>query len=131
MSTQQASPYREEDAEARARLDAEQREELAEQARIQELSRRALAKEEKKEEKEEVPIQRSGWVTSAAAGLAIGAALGGVGWWATNDWSVFLAAPIVGIIIGVVVTGLWGKPEGKFIGPSKPIISTESLRDFF
>ncbi|MCL2779254.1 MAG: hypothetical protein FWD73_14760 [Polyangiaceae bacterium] len=138
MSTQ-ASPYREEDAEARAQLDAKlreelvekerlQREELAEQARLRELSRHALAKKEEKEEGEDT-IRRFGWVISAAVGLVVGAALGGVGWWATDDLSVLVLAPIVGIIFGVVVVGLWNKPEGKFLG-APPNKYGEGSHDF-
>ena len=109
------SPYREEDTEARAQFDAEQRDELAEQARLRELSRHALAKEE-------TPSRRFGMMISAAGGLVAGSILGGAVWWATDDWSVLLAAMIVGIIISVVVVGLWNKPEGKF-----PAVTDEHL----
>jgi len=106
------SPYREEDAEARARLDAEQREELAEQARLRKLSRNALKNENVNNEN--APPRRFRMVPAISKGSVVGAILGGVGWWVTDDWFFIVAAAITGIIGSVVVFGLWNKPEGKF-----------------
>ncbi|MCL2779255.1 MAG: hypothetical protein FWD73_14765 [Polyangiaceae bacterium] len=122
MSTQE-SPYREEDAEARAQLDAELREararleaklreELAEQARLRKLSRHALDNENAVENDNE-PRRQFRWDIAIGTGAIAGAALGGVGWWATDDLSVLVVAPIVGVIFGVFFAGLWNKP-GKF-----------------
>jgi hypothetical protein len=132
----QESPYREEDAEARARLDEEQHEEFAEQARLRELARRALAEDAKqrkafakkerrqrKELAEQARIQELSrhalentdenesrqqfrWDVAIGVGAIVGTALGGVGWWAIDDWSVFLVAPIVGVIFGAFFAGI-------------------------
>ncbi|MCL2779253.1 MAG: hypothetical protein FWD73_14755 [Polyangiaceae bacterium] len=108
MSTQE-SPYREEDAEARARLDAKQRKErakqerrqrkeLAEQAKLRELSRHAL---ENENTPENASRRRIGLVAAARTGAVIGAILGGVGAWVADDWLVLVAAPFVGVIFSV------------------------------
>ena len=110
MSNQgSTSPYREEDTEARERLDAEheaeQREELKEQEKLRELSRHALAKTPDRQDR---PF---GIGAAAGIGLAAGATLGSVGWWVMDDWFVLLASTIIGFLIAMVVFGLLRKPE--------------------